>query len=70
MAMPIKYKMKRMIKDTKTFIAFTCASVLASLEPLTFNCIFLLCLQREMINKKHVIRDTIKRKTTPRLRKA
>ena len=66
MAVPTKFKIKRMIKDTKTFIALICASVLRSLNPVAFNCILLLCLQREVINKTHVIRHRIKRRMTPR----
>ena len=65
MVMPIKYKIKRMIKDIKTFIALICASVLGSLNPVAFNCIFLSCLQREVINKKHVIRHSTKTRMTP-----
>ena len=46
MAVPTKYKIKRMKKDTKIFIALICASVLGSLNSVAFNCIFLLCLQK------------------------
>ena len=69
MAVPTKFKIKRMIKDTKTFIALICASVLGSLNPVAFNCILLLCLQREVIIKKHVIRHSIKTRNVPILNK-
>lgn len=70
MAMPIKWKVKRVIKDIKTWIAFIHASVQEFLNPVAFSCICLLCLQREMFNKKHGIKDSVKRKMTPRLSKS
>ena len=69
MVMPIKYKIKRMIKDIKTFIALICASVLGSLNPVAFSSILWLCLRREMNNKIHVIRHSMKMVRVPRLSK-
>ena len=58
-----------MIKDITTFIALICASVLGSLNPVVFNSILWLCLQREMSNKIHVIRHSMKMGRVPRLSK-
>ena len=58
-----------MIKDIKTFIALICASVFRSLNPVAFSSILWLCLRREMSNKIHVIRHSMKMVRVPRLSK-
>ena len=52
MIMPIKYNIKRMIKDIKTFIALICASVFGSLNPVLAGVspLGLVSLDRWMLN--------------------